>query len=255
MKEKIAFCTTVSDDKIVYFGTLKMINSFYKFHPDIPLYIFTNKDIQRELVKYPQNIHNFYYLNPVMSLTLADRFEKVVHIDADSLVTGRMEELIEADFEVATVRNNNDFGKACNGPPETFNGIIDWQVYANCGLVASTNKRFWERWIELNIANSNRFKQHEQDIMNYMLHKEKEFENLLLDSIDKNVYYGLSSADGTETLWDSWKEIEVFDNKLYLNGKLIKVLHNAGGFVEKLNIDKLFNSRTASFIKNLCNEI
>lgn len=254
-KEKIAFCTTVSDDKVVYFGTFKMITSFYKFHPDIPLYVFTDKDVRKELVKYPSNVHSFYYLNPIMSKTLADKYEKVVHIDADSIVTDRLTELIEWDYEVATVRNNNDLGGACNGPPETFNGKIDWREYANCGLIASSNEKFWDRWIELNIKNANKFRQHEQDIVNELLHMTNEFSNVLLDPIESQIHYGLSNAHGKETLWDSWKEIEVRDECLYLRNKKIKVLHNAGGFVEKLNIDKLFNPQTAKYLKKLCNEL
>jgi hypothetical protein len=232
-----------------------MLTSFYKFHPDIPLYVFTNKDIQKEIEKYPQEIRSFYYLNPVMSKVLSDEYEKVVHIDADCIVTDRLAEVIDGDYEVATVRNNHDFGGACNGPPETFNGMIDWKVYANCGLIASSNKKFWDRWIELNIKNANKFRQHEQDIVNYLLHKTNEFSNKLLDPIESDVYYGLSNAYGKDTLWDSWKDIEVINESLYLNNKKIKILHNAGGFVEKLNIDKLFNDKTAKYLKELCNEI
>jgi len=253
--KKIAFCTTVSDDKVTYFGTFKMINSFYKFHNDVPLYIFTNKDIQRELEKYPENIRSFYYLNPIMSKTLSEDYEKVVHIDADCIITDRLTEVIEDNYEVATVRNNNDLGGACNGPPETFNGLIDWKVYANCGLIASSNKVFWDRWIELNIKNAGKFRQHEQDIVNFLLHRTSEFKNTLLDPIESNVHYGLSNAYGKETLWDSWKDIDFINDGLYLNNKKIKILHNAGGFVEKLNIDKLFNKDTARYLKDLCNEI
>ena len=40
-----------------------------------------------------------------------------------------------------------------------------------------------------------------------------------------------------------------------MSNKKIKILHNAGGFVEKLNIDKLFNEQTALYLKQLCNEM
>lgn len=253
--KNIAFCTYVSDDKISYFGTFKMINSFYKFHPDIPLYIFTNKDIIREMEKYPKNVQNFYYLNPIMSNILADKYDIVVHIDADCIVTDRLTEIIEGDYEVAIVRNNNDFGKAGNGEPETFNNQIDWKVYANCGLIASTNKNFWERWIDLNIKNSGKFKQHEQDVVNFLLHKTNEFSYKLLDGLDSEVYYGLSNAYGIDTIWDSWKEIDLKDDGLYLNNKKIKILHNAGGFVEKLNLESMFTEKICSYLKKICCEI
>jgi len=255
MKKKIAFCTYVSDDKIVYFGLLKMLSSFKKFHPDIPIYVLTNKHIFNEIRKFPI-FNSFYYLNPLMSITLADKYETVVHIDADCIVTDRLEEILQCDYDVAIVRNNSDFKTAGMGPPETANGLIDVFKYANCGLIASTKKEFWEDWIQENVKCINKYRQHEQDIANILLSQGK-YKIKILDSIDNNLYYGVANAYGSHTHWDSWKHIIIGDNnKLYLNNKLIKVLHHAGGFVnEKLNLDDLFSHEVSRYLKDLCEDL
>lgn len=249
---KIAFTTNASDDKIVYFGLLKMMASFYKYHPDIPLFVFTNKDISKEIKKYPKM--SWYYLNPVMCKKVAEKYDLVVHLDSDCIVTDRLTEVLEADYDVALVRNNSDQLTAGCGDPCTASGQIQVLKYANCGLVASTRKDFWDDWIENNMLNYNKFVQHEQDVMNLMLKNNDKYKVKLLDSIEKPLYYGIANAYGTKTNWDSWKEIVLKDEKLYLNDKLIKVLHHAGGFVpEKLNIEELFSQEVSEHLKKVCN--
>lgn len=253
MKKSIGFVTYCSDDKAGYFGIYKMINSFYKHHPDIPLHILTTKDIIREKNKYQED--SFYYLNPIMSKTIAHKYDIVVHIDADCIVTDRLDEIIEGDYDIAVVRNNSDQGTGGCGEPCTANGAIDVFKYANCGLVASAKKEFWDAWILNNRNNKNKFFQHEQDIMNLMLKNSTNINIKILDPVESNCYYGVSNAYGTKTHWDSWKNIEIKDNKLFLNNKKIKILHHAGGFVaEKLKLDtSLFTQEVADYLKNICN--
>lgn len=247
---KIAFVTYVSDEKIVYFGALKLMVSFYKFHPDIPLFVFTNKQISHECAKY--NNINWYYMNPVICKKVADKYDLVVHLDADSIVTDRLTEVIKGDYDVATVRNNNDFQRAGASPPLTFDNQIDPLTYANCGLVASTRKEFWEDWITNNAKHFNKFALHEQDVMNLLLSQGK-YKVKLLDPIEKPLYYGVSNSYGFSNPWESWKEIEIKEEKLYLNNKLIKILHNAGGYwSEKLNLDSLFTPQVSAHLKKLC---
>lgn len=45
---KTAFITYAYGQKIVSYGIFKMINSFYKFHPDVPLYILTDQEVNQE---------------------------------------------------------------------------------------------------------------------------------------------------------------------------------------------------------------
>lgn len=255
MKKSIGFVTYVTDDKSGYYGIYKMINSFYKFHPDIPLHVLTTKDIIRETNKY--NETSFYYWNPILSKTIANKYDIVVHIDADCIVTDRLDDLFDDEYDVAVVRNNSDQGTAGCGDPCTANGLIDVNKYANCGLIASSRKDFWDAWISNNKNYKNKFIQHEQDIVNIMIKNSTNLKVKILDGIETNCYYGISNAYGKLTHWDSWKDIELINNKLYLNNKLIKVLHHAGGFVpEKLKLDtSLFNQEVVDHLKHLCNII
>lgn len=247
---KIAFTTHVSDDKIVYFGAMKLITSFYKFHPDIPLFVFTNKQIEAEKQKY-ENI-NWFYLNPVICKKVAEEYDLVVHLDADSIVTDRLTEVIEGDYELAVVRNNNDFQRTGCRWPSCLDGLVDPLLYVNCGLVASKRKDFWDEWIQMNRRFYNVFDLHEQDVLNLMI-LENKYKVKLLDSIETPLYYGTSNLYGIDTHWDSWKEIEVIQDKLFLNGKLIKILHNGGGSDrEKLNLDALFSPAVSKHLKKLC---
>lgn len=249
---KIAFTTNVSSDKIVYYGLLKLIVSFKKFHPDIPLIVFTEKEIDAEIAsKNYQNI-NWFYLNPVMCKKVAQEYDLVVHIDADSIVTERLDEIIEGKYDVAIVRNNSDFMKAGKAAAYTLGDQIHPFQYANCGLVASTSKEFWDDWIEKNLLYYNLFNVHENDVINVVLRNPK-YKVKLLDPVDKPLYYGTSSIYGTHTHWDSWKDIVVKNDKLYLNDKLIKILHNAGGQdFEKLNLNRMFSPEVAQYLKKLC---
>lgn len=250
---KIAFTTNVSSDKIVYYGLLKLMTSFYKYHPDIPLFVFTEKEIEIEVRKRNFPKIDWFYLNPIMCAKVAEKYDLVVHIDADSIVCDRLTEVLEGDYDVAVVRNNNDNRKAGAMEGLTLNDQVHVLEYANCGLVASTKKEFWEEWIEKNNLFYHQFDLHEQDVMNLMLKDRKKYNRKLLDSIDKPLYYGISNIGGTYGHWESWKQIYLKDEKLYLNNKLIKVLHNAGGQeFDKLNIDALFSTEVAQYLKELC---
>lgn len=250
---KIAFTTNVSSDKIVYYGLLKLIASFRKFHPDIPLFVFTEKEIEKEVKKRNLPAINWFYLNPIMCAKVAEKYDLVVHIDADSIVCDYLTEILDADYDVAVVRNNNDFGKASAREPFTLNDQVHVWDYANCGLVASTKKEFWEDWIKQNNIFYNLFDLHEQDVMNLMLKDRQKYKRKLLDPVDKPVYYGLANTYGIYGHWDSWKEIEIKDDKLYVNNKLIKILHNGGGQeFEKLNLDTMFSENVSKHLKKLC---
>ena len=155
---KKAFITYFfGDDNVIEnFGTFKMINSFYYHHHDIPLYIMTTKDVYREAEKITP-ISNAYF-NPVMTRTIADEYDLVVHIDTDVVVTDRLDEILEGDYEVAVARNNSDQESAGCGTPHCLNGEVSIWNYANAGIVAATKKEFWDDWIELNKQNFNKYK-------------------------------------------------------------------------------------------------
>ena len=54
--------------------------------------------------------------------------------------------------------------------------------------------------------------------------------------------------------WESWERIELKEGKLWLDNKLIKLLHYAGGNTpDKFNLTKHFSDEVTDHIKDLCN--
>ena len=94
-KEKVVFFTFVSDDFYTPVGTPKLINSFKRFHPDIPLVVFRQDVIDVVFRKYGLN---FFNAKPAFAKLLADDYDLVVNIDADSVVLGRLDEIQADDY-------------------------------------------------------------------------------------------------------------------------------------------------------------
>lgn len=258
----VAFCTHVSDDWYIPGGAKKLEQSAKYFHPEIPFYTFKSDTIKK-LFESDSSI-TWFTINPHISIKLADEYELVVHFDADSIIVDRLDELLENDYEVAGVRNNNDRGLAGaqNHPclVQQKNGyiepVVDALNYVNAGLIASRNKNFWLDWITANKKAATLFHQYEQDILNKIIALNR-YKFKLLDPISAPVYYGLASQYGTNNLhWQSWNHVKLKNNKLYLDGKQIKVFHQAGGsgVFPKLQFDNLFKPDIAKYLKNICGE-
>ena len=256
---KTAFITYAYGQKIVSYGIFKMINSFYKFHPDVPLYILTDQEVNQEAQTVVPMEGS--YFNPLMSRTIADEYELVVHIDTDVIVTDRLDEILEGDYDIAVARNNSDQGTAGCGPPYHMNGEVPVHEYANAGLVASTKKEFWDDWVSLNKENYFKMPMHEQDNLNIIIHSGK-YKVKWLDPVNKPLYYNIASAYGDfekwqghpHMHWESWERIELKDDKLWLDGKLIKMLHYAGGDVfPKFDLTKHFTPEVSEHLKKICN--
>jgi hypothetical protein len=258
---KIGFFTHISDHLFDSFGTQKLINSLKYFHPEIPLHVFGTKELDEEFQRDPWQ--NWFTINPVMALRLVDSYDMLVHFDADSMVTGRLYELLQGDFEVAGVRNNCDRGTAgCFSTPAKVLKKINGELievfkvhphqYVNAGLVASTSKKFWKDWVFYNrMFNAKEYNSGEQDILNLLFHSSN-YKTKIIDAIETEVYYGISNSYGTNHHWESWKEIVLSENRLFLNGKQIKILHHAGGHgaIPKLNFD-LFTPEVSEFLTKI----
>lgn len=246
---KVAFCTHVSDDWFYSIGTDKLLKSSKYFHPKIPFYVFNSDDIQTIFDSHEN--FNWTTIHPAISIQLIDEYDMVVHFDADSIITGKLNELLDEDnlnYDIIGVRNNNDLKKAGKDPAifETYS----WEKYLNCGLVAVTNKKFLEKWLEYNLSFGNRMPFQEQSVLNRMIHEEN-WKYKILDTIDSNVYYGTSNAWGNTTHWDSWKDIQIINDELILHNKKVKVLHHAGGSVKYKLQPTMFNEDTLNYFNKI----
>ncbi len=237
-KKPIAFVTNISDEYRYSMGADKLIRSAKYFHPDIPFHVLGTEEV--DALGMPKEI-----LMPFVMNKFIDEYDMVVRLDADSMITGPLTEIIEAkDYELIGVRNNNDYGKAGKD-----NSITQFNVgvneYLNAGLVATTSKAFLENWMDVCLSLGLHLPFGEQTVLNGIKRK---YNTLIVDGIDKECHYGVSClyGDGSEeeTHWDSWKDIYPAGDDLYLKGKKVKVLHHAGGFMPNKLGFYMFNKQT-----------
>jgi hypothetical protein len=217
--------------------------SFKRFHPDIPLVVFKSKELDQFKPWDPR------YIIPQTALLLADKYDLLVHFDADSLVCDQLDYLFAGQYTVAGVKNNNYWGQAGDSRG-IDNEDADVGRYVNCGLVASTSKEFWQEWLAINNEEHNP-EMGEQDNLNHLLYRNGCYGGLVLDKVDKKCFYGVASQWGSEHRCDSWRHATVNDGHLCLSGKRIKVLHQAGGEMPKEPWARWFRGPARDFVASL----
>ena len=253
MDKKICISTWCTDDFAELLGVDKLANSIKYFHPDVDHVIFNTEmtNIVNEQLPWMQPI----WMMAPTCLPYVDKYDMVVHLDADAVVTGPLDELFNSDADVIGVRNNNSFGKAGSHGGITINHIEPWgnnepipvQGFINAGLIAANGPEFWYDWHALN-TEAARVKREvnpcfpglgdENDTLNQLFHWDK-YKSEVIDAIGTNVSYGICSCwgDDPSNHWESWSQIYVKDDRLWLDDPVtqepmcIKVLHQAGGSV------------------------
>jgi|TARA_B100000035_G_scaffold301192_1_gene297549 hypothetical protein len=254
--KKILISTWCTDDYAELLGLDKLINSVKYFHPEVDHVIFDTKMTEQIHEQLP-------WMKPIwmMSTTclpFVENYDMVIHLDADAVVTGPMTEFFESDEDIIGVRNNNSLDNASCGPgitvthlPPFGNGEqIPIQNFINAGMIGANSKQFWYDWHSLNVEAA-RIKREvnpyahgigdEQDTLNQIFNSDK-YSTKIVDAMGTGVSYGLCSTWGQNTHWDSWSQIYVKDDRLYLDDPktgepmCIKVMHQAGGHAAaKLN--------------------
>jgi alpha-N-acetylglucosamine transferase len=150
----------------------------------------------------------------------------VIYLDADTVVTDRLDELLECDYDVAGTLNIEG-----NGFPPG---------YLNAGVSAITSKDFATEWTDLmykpNAGPSN------QQYFNELA-KSGRYRLKIVDASD--VYYN-------ETSRPYWKDIRLNeDGNFVCNKRRVKVLHWAGG-VERME-EKLSSKDFSEEVRNALN--
>lgn len=241
-KKPVVFFTIADKNNIEYAN--KMAKSLKKFHPDIPLKIYDQKELDSI-----NDQHKFYRATPLFARELIKEYGLVVKIDADSIVTGDLSNvLIDEGYDIGCVYNNNRVD-----PPISIYDIPP-KYYVNCGFVAMRSEEAIEHWWKL--CQKPFFFMHkyrEQDMLNILYHFGN-YRTKMLD--DGNDWYGLISKG-------EWLNLKRVDSHLVLpptNGypketKTIKVLHVAGGNVpNKMNFHIRFKEDIAKYLEELTNE-
>src|SRR5579864_2420165 len=104
---KTAFFTHCSDDWYEPVGCYKLEQSLKRLHPEIPFIRFGSAAIAEQRQRDPA-LH-WDIMIPVWGRLLSTEFDLLIHFDADSVVAGRLDEVLEGDYDIAAVRNNDDF--------------------------------------------------------------------------------------------------------------------------------------------------
>lgn len=189
-----------------------MINSFKRFHPDIDLVVFRQNTIDKI---FKESGCNWFTAKPVFAQLLTDKYDLVVNIDADHIITGRLDEILKGNYDVACPWNFNDYENS------NFENITD-EMYLQAGIVASTSKGFWKHWQSSN-KDAMKYLRKENDILNKVVYNERP--GIKLKILDKEKdYYGCKSL-GREP------KFYIENDKLMCMGEQVLAYHFARGNV------------------------
>jgi hypothetical protein len=223
----------VSDEYYYQAGTPILINSFKYFHPDIPLVVFRQDTIDKV---FAEKGINFYNAKPTFAKLLTDKYDLIANIDCDHIITARLDAILEGDYDVACPINLNDF-------ENTSVENVTEEMFLQGGLVASTNKKFWDVWEERN-KEAMSYKCKENDIMNLTIYNT--MPELKLKILDKDYgYYGCKSLNRESEFYLEGK-------KVMCRGEQVFAYHHAKGGIEKLNFDQMpFSYEVKQYFKYL----
>lgn len=234
MKKQIAF--TIADDNNLPYAKM-MINSLRKFHSEeeLPVMIIGSK----EIAEY-DDPDFFYRATPLIASKLIKEYDLVIKLDADQIITGSLDYILDNQYDVGTVYNWNRVDPQVYG--EVGFGTIHPREYYNCGLVAMRNERFIYQWLRLCRSHHfTRMPYREQGFLN-VLAQYGDYKVVCFD--DSTAWYGLVSKG-------EWERVVMSGDDLILpmgtdgypsHDKKIKVLHWAGGNQpNKMNYKIFFN--------------
>lgn len=211
--KKVAF--TAVDDRLYYpEGTHIFVNSFKRFHSDIDLVVFRQDTIDK---LFPAKNINWYQAKPFLAELLFD-YDLIVNIDADTVITERLVEVFDkTNYDIGAAWNFNDYENA------SFENITE-EMYVQAGMVASSSKRFWKAWQNINESAMDYLRK-ENDTLNLLVYNDVKISKLDLKIFDRyEGYYGCKSL-GREP------KFYIEDDKLMCMGEQVYAYHFARGNV------------------------
>jgi hypothetical protein len=248
---RTVFYTIISDSHYHGCRTDDFIKSFKKFHPDIDLVVFRQKEIDETFGSNPKL--NFYNSKASFAKKLYNDYDLVVNIDADHLIFDRLDEILIGDYDVAAPANyncwlNTGIGTNTFGNNDIFSRgeLVSHVNYLQGGLIASTSRKFWDEYEYMCLKASTLFGNKENDILN-LIHLLLPYNFKVLDgdydyrSENFKCYYGCASL-GREN------QVKLENDKLILDNKVMKAYHFARAGIEKIHPRQLFSSQVCDFI-------
>lgn len=240
----VVFYTFVSDSYYEPVGTPQLINSFKKFHPDIPLVIFRQDWVDKIIdptKKFMGGAVNWLNAKPMFAKLLTDKYELVVNIDADSVCLGRLDEVFTNDFDIGSVVNYNHYENV------SVENVTE-EMYLQAGFIGSRRPEFWDIWMQASLKHNWQYKCAENDTLNLVVYNQLVPNGYKLKVFDKDKgFYGCKLL-GRE------KDCVVEQGKVMCGGEQVSCYHAAKGprNLPKLSQDKLlsygFNQAVTNFI-------
>jgi hypothetical protein len=215
--EKVAFFTVASDDYYYPVGTPKFINSFLYFHPDenVDLVVFRQDIINTVFAKHGLN---FYNARPTFAKLLVGKgYDLIVGIDADTVILGRLDEVLANDYEIGCATNYNDYEN------RTVENVTE-KEFVQAGLVASRNPRFWDIWERENREKeAMKYTCKENDILSLIWKNDPEIQKMKKKVFDgEKDYYGCKSLNREG-------EFYIENGKVKCRGEIVACYHHAKG--------------------------
>jgi hypothetical protein len=216
------------------------VNSFKKFHPDIDLRIFENDTINYLFKKKPWL--NYDNCKASFAKLLYNDYDLVVNVDADFYFFDRCQEILDADYDLAACANFNSLLNVHLDEQFLQNYKLPYVSdinYLQGGLIASTNKKFWDEYEEMSEALSNKLPLRENDVLNALWYSGKYKTKVLDGDVDYRSpnfkqYYNCSSLGRLNDCY-------IKNDKIYLDGKPMRSYHVAWGHGIKARMPQLFS--------------
>lgn len=242
--KRIAISTWCTDDYAQILSVERLTRSIKYFHPEVDHIVVGTQETTAIKGRYPWL--DYIWMMAPTCIPYADMYDMIIHIDADSVVVGPLDELFESTEDVIGVRNNNDLGMAGAHPGITIPHLAPWgngsyldtSQFLNAGLVGINRMEFLYDWLELNsMCSFSRppFLADENDTLNQLFYWDK-YSSKVIDQAGSGISYGISNLWGSNNNhWESWSKLYVMDNNLCINSPSdgnptkVKVLHQAGG--------------------------
>jgi hypothetical protein len=256
--KKVSVVVWCTDDYAIHLKPNKLKKSINYFHPDIDVYVVGSEETEKIKKENSwlllENVRCVDWIKVITCLPYVDSYDMMILMDADSFCVGSLDRVINSNAELIGVRNNNFFGKAgasqpCVSPfypPYGDGGMIGVEQFVNAGFVASNDKQFWYEWRDFNkfVAEQSDGKtftyrpwpmiRNEQDTWNHIFHAKDKYKSEIIDDEGSGVTYGIINSWGNENHCESWKNLYVKNDALYIDhpitGEALRtsILHAAG---------------------------
>jgi len=262
------------------------INSFKKFHPDIPICVYSSQNNQLENIKISSGYKKFLFAKLAAS---QENIQKIIILGADTITCSRLDEFLDnneydilstLDYPYQLCMHTIPCEQVRKGVINSISSLalsFSKNDHINADAVCFNNIKALEETLNCSRWMTNEYA--EQGALNYICNIQNKYTNKIVDGDyeNSNIVYNTRSKGNTteksgEKPWFKYTNLfEVQDKKLYtsvhencLKSKQIKLWHYCEGLSSILSetdfekiincwIENGFNQQTKDFFTNECN--